>query len=62
MPRGEVVSPVSCRRSRAISSETRLETVPRVRPVSAAICAREREPADATCRSTTPRFAWRTVV
>ena len=36
--------------------------MPRVRPVSAAICAREREPEDATCRSTTPRFARRTVV
>src|SRR5262245_15577752 len=45
-----------------MSSVTRLDTVPRVRPVSAAICARERDPVDATCRRTTPRLARRTVV
>ena len=55
-------SPVSRSRSSSISSPTRLETVPRVSPVSAATRARERGSPPAICCSTTPRFARRTVV
>ena len=42
---GAAVSPVSRTSSSSISSVTRLETVPRVRPVSVATSAREHEPA-----------------
>src|SRR4029079_7700054 len=61
-PRGGALRPSPCGSSMSITSRTRLETVPRVRPVSAAIRARDSDPRAATWRSTTPRLARRTRV